>query len=76
MNMSLIRPGTMLGRSINSLKKCELIREVKKLQNEISAITEDNTFADIDYIKKINNLEEENKKLYTKLQKVLEIMNT
>jgi len=74
--MSLIRPGTMLGRSINSLKKCELIREVKKLQNEISAITEDNTFADIDYIKKINNLEEENKKLYTKLQKVLEIMNT
>lgn len=74
--MSLIRSGTMLGRSINSLKKCELIREVKKLQNELSVITEENTFADIDYIKKINNLEEENRKLHLKLRKVLEIMNT
>jgi hypothetical protein len=75
MNMSLIRSGTMLGRSINSLKKCELIREVKKLQNELSVITEENTFADIDYIKKINKLEEENHNLQLKLKKVLEIID-
>lgn len=73
--MSLIRPGTMLGRSINSLKKCELIREVKKLQNELSIVYEENTFSDIDYIKKINKLEEENHNLQLKLKKVLEIID-
>lgn len=73
--MSLIRAGTMLGKSINSLKKCELIREVKKLQNELSIVYEENTFSDIDYIKKINKLEEENHNLQLKLKKVLEIID-
>jgi len=61
--MTLIRAGTMLGRSINKLNKNELIKEVKKLQLEISSIEDD-------YIKEINKLQDEKKKLYDKIMDI------
>lgn len=73
--MTPIRAGTMLGRSLNKLNKNELIREVKKLQQEISSIEDDYIFSDIDYIKKINKLQDENKKLSDKIIQITKIMN-
>jgi len=73
--MTLIRAGTMLGRSLNKLNKNELIREVKKLQQEISSMEDDYIFGDIDYIKKINKLQDENKKLSDKIIQITKIMN-
>ncbi len=53
--------------NINSLKKYDLIKYIKKLQEQIFEYENEFIFEDIDYIKKINKLEEENKKLRLQL---------
>lgn len=53
--------------NINSLKKYDLIKYIKKLQEQIYEYENEFIFEDIDYIKKINKLEEENKKLRLQL---------
>ena len=53
--------------NINSLKKYDLIKYIKKLQQQIYEYENEFIFEDIDYIKKINKLEEENKKLRLQL---------
>jgi len=60
---------------LENLKKSELIKEYKKIQNELYNFREEYIFEDIDYIKKINKLEEENNLLRLKLNEITKIVS-